>query len=369
MSDRDYYEILGVGRDAAPEDLKKAYRKLALQYHPDKNPGDREAEERFKDAAEAYAVLSDPAKRAQYDRFGRAGLGGGSGFPGFDADAFADFGDILGNLFGFGSLFGGQGRRGPASGADLRYDLELTFEQAAAGLETPVKIARLDRCDTCRGTGAADRDSIKTCTTCRGRGQVAFQQGFFTIARTCGTCGGTGKRIVKPCPTCRGEGRVRVERTITVRVPGGVDDGMRLRISGEGEASASGGPSGDLYVVLHVADHPVFRRDGADLHCDLSISVAQAALGTSARIPLLADASTSISVEAGVQSGSVIRLRGKGLPALDRGGRGDLLVTVRVRTPKKLTAEQRGLYERLAELDGEATAERGLFERVKDIFN
>jgi len=368
LAERDFYEILGVSRDASSDDLKKAYRRLALKYHPDKNPGDKAAEESFKEAAEAYAVLSDPEKRERYNRFGRQGLGGQPGFSGFDQEIFGDFGDILGNIFGFGNIFGG-GRRGPRAGSDLRYDLELTFEQAAQGIESPIVIPRLDRCGTCRGTGAEGKDGIKTCPTCRGRGQVAFQQGFFTIARTCGTCGGTGKRIVKPCPTCAGQGRVRSESTITVKVPAGVDDGMRLRISGEGEASPDGGPTGDLYVVLHVAPHPVFHRDGAQLHCDVTISFAQAALGTSVRVPLIGGGEEELDIEAGTQSGTVVRLRGRGLPSLDRSGKGDLHVTIRVKTPKSLSPEQRALLEQLAQLDGDETAERGLFDRVKDIFN
>ena len=368
MAERDYYEILGVSRDASSDDLKKAYRRLALKYHPDKNPGDKAAENTFKEAAEAYAVLSDAGKRERYDRFGREGLGGQPGFSGFDQEIFGDFGDILGNLFGFGNIFGG-GRRGPRGGQDLRYDLEISFEQAAAGVEAPIVIPRLDRCAACRGTGAKGKEGVKTCETCRGRGQVAFQQGFFTIARTCGTCGGSGKRIVTPCPACAGKGRVRTESTITVRVPAGVDDGMRLRVSGEGEASADGGPPGDLFVVLHVAEHPVFHRDGAQLHCEVSISFAQAALGTTIRVPLIGGGEEELDVEAGTQSGTVLRLRGKGLPALDRSGRGDLHVTIRVQTPRSVSAEQRQLLEKLAELDGDATAERGLFDRVKDIFN
>ena len=368
MAEPEYYEILGVSRDASSDDLKKAYRRLAIKYHPDKNPGDKAAEERFKEAAEAYAVLSDAGKRERYDRFGREGLGGQPGFPGFDQEIFGDFGDILGNIFGVGSIFGG-GRRGPRAGQDLRYDLEISFEQAASGLEAPIDIPRLARCATCRGTGAKGRDGVKACPTCRGRGQVAFQQGFFTIARTCGGCGGAGKRIVTPCAACAGQGRVRAESTITVRVPAGVDDGMRLRVSGEGEASGDGGPAGDLYVVLHVAEHPVFRRDGAQLHCEISISFAQAALGTTVRVPLIGGGEEDLEVEAGTQSGTVLRLRGKGLPALDRTGRGDLHVSIRVQTPRSLSAEQRHLLEKLAELDGVETAERGLFDRVKDIFN
>jgi molecular chaperone DnaJ len=368
LAGRDYYEILGVSRDASADDLKKAYRRHALKHHPDKNPGNKAAEEMFKDAAEAYAVLSDAGKREKYDRFGREGLGGQPGFPGFDQEIFGDFGDILGNIFGLGSIFGG-GRRGPSAGQDLRYDLELSFEQAAAGLEAPVVIPRLDRCAACRGSGAAGKEGVKTCPMCRGRGQVAFQQGFFTIARTCGSCGGAGKRIVTPCAACAGQGRVRASSTITVRVPAGVDDGMRLRVSGEGEASGDGGPSGDLYVHLHVAEHPVFRRDGAQLHCEASISFAQAALGTTVRVPLIGGGEEELEVEPGTQSGTVLRLRGKGLPALDRTGRGDLHVTLRVQTPRSLSAEQRHLLEKLAELDGVETAERGLFDRVKDIFN
>jgi molecular chaperone DnaJ len=368
LAERDYYEILGVSREASSDDLKKAYRRLALTHHPDKNPGDKVAEEMFKEAAEAYAVLSDPAKRERYDRFGRAGLGGQPGFSGFDQEIFGDFGDILGNIFGLGSIFGG-GRRGPRAGSDLRYDLTISFEQAAAGIEAPIVVPRLDRCGTCRGTGAKGKDGVKTCATCRGRGQVAFQQGFFTIARTCGTCGGAGKRIVTPCASCAGQGRVRASSTITVRVPAGVDDGMRLRVTGEGEASGDGGPAGDLFVVLHVDEHPVFRRDGAQLHCDVVISFAQAALGTMVRVPLIGGGEEELEVDAGTQSGTILRLRGKGLPALDRSGRGDLHVTIRVQTPKSLSAEHRRLLEQLAELDGVETAERGLFDRVKDIFN
>jgi molecular chaperone DnaJ len=368
LQERDYYEILGVSKDASADELKKAYRRLALKFHPDRNPGDKSAEGLFKEAAEAYAVLSDPAKRERYDRFGREGLGAQPGFSGFDQEVFGDFGDILGNLFGFGNIFGG-GRRGPRAGQDLRYDLEITFEQAAEGYEAPIVIPRLDRCATCNGTGAKGKDGIRTCSTCRGRGQVAFQQGFFTIARTCGSCGGAGKRIVTPCDTCAGKGRVQATSTITVRVPAGVDDGMRLRVTGEGEASGDGGPAGDLYVVLHVAAHPVFTRDGAQLHCEIPITFAQAALGTTVRVPLVGGGDFELEVDPGTQSGTVLRQRGKGLPALDRSGRGDLHVSIRVETPRNLSEQQRELLAKLAELDGVETPERGIFERVKDIFN
>jgi len=261
VPDTDYYDTLGVDRAADLSTIKKAYRRLALKYHPDKNPGDAKAEERFKEAAEAYAVLSDPDKRRRYDTYGKAGLGAQGGFQGFDQEIFADFSDILGDLFGFGSIFGGarRRRRGQA-GRDLRYDLEIEFEEAVRGLETRIKVPRLETCGECDGRGAAP-DGFENCAQCNGQGQVAFQQGFFTIARTCGHCRGTGKRIVKPCSRCRGEGRVRAERDLQVRIPAGVDDGMQLRLAGEGEAGSSGAPPGDLYVLIHVREHPVFHRD------------------------------------------------------------------------------------------------------------
>ncbi len=370
MAERDYYEILGVERDASPDAVKKAYRRLAVKYHPDKNPGDPEAEERFKEAAEAFSVLSDPEKRARYDRYGAAGLGRDAGFTGFDAATFGDFGDILGDLFGLGGIFGGGRRRsGPRPGDDLRYDLEIDLEDAVLGLETRIQVPRLERCETCGGSGAEGRSGIQTCSQCGGRGQVAFQQGFFTIARTCGACGGSGRRVVKPCKACRGQGRVQRERTLTVRIPAGVGDGTRLRLSGEGEASASGGPPGDLYVMLRVKRHPVFERDGNDLVCQATLSFAQAALGTTIRVPVIGGEPQSVDVPAGTQAGTVIRLPGKGVPGLQGGGRGDQLVVIRVKTPERLTPEQRELLERLAALDGEETAERGLFDRVKDIFS
>lgn len=369
MSDRDYYEILGVERQADAEAIKKAYRRLALKYHPDRNAGDTEAEERFKEAAEAYAVLSDPDKRARYDRFGRAGLGAQGGFRGFDPETFSDFADVLGDLFGFGSIFGGGRRRaGPRPGDDLRFDLEIDFEEAVFGLETRIQVPRLERCGDCGGSGAEGSDGIRTCSDCGGRGQVAFQQGFFTIARTCSACRGAGRRIVKPCPGCRGAGRIPKERTLTVKIPPGVDDGTRLRLSGEGEASPSGGPPGDLYVVLSVRDHERFTRSGTTLHCDLDVTFSQAALGTTVAVPLLDGGSEERALPAGIETGHTIRLPGHGVPELGGRGRGDLVATIRVRTPRKLTAEQRELFERLADLEG-TEADRGLFDRVKDIFS
>ena len=369
MSDRDYYEILGVARGADGAEIKKAYRRLALKHHPDKNPGKKEAEELFKEAAEAYSVLSDPEKRERYDRFGRAGLGAQGGFQGFDQEIFSDFADILGDFFGFGGLFGGSRRR-PARrpGDDLRYDLELDFDEAVRGLETKIKVPRTEKCAECGGRGAASADGIKSCSQCGGRGQVAFQQGFFTLTRPCGRCRGTGRVITDPCPKCDGGGRVRRERTLTVRIPAGVDEGMHLRLAGEGEASPDDGPPGDLYVVIHVASHAVFQRDGKDIRSEVVIGFAQAALGSKIKIETL-DGEEDFEVPAGSQSGTVFRLQGKGIPAVGGGGRGDQYVAVVVRTPARLTAEQRELFERLARIEGEEGSGRGLFDRVKDIFN
>jgi len=367
VSERDFYEVLGIGRDADLSAIKKAYRRLALQHHPDRNPGDAQAEERFKEAAEAYAVLSDPDKRRRYDQYGRAGVGGQGGFRGFDQEIFADFGDILGDLFGLGGIFGGAGRRRRQAGADLEYELRLTFEQAVRGTQTQIQVPRLEACGTCAGRGAAE-GGVKNCAQCNGRGQVAFQQGFFTIARTCGQCRGTGRRITKPCPDCRGEGRVRTERSISLRVPPGVDEGMRLRLSGEGEASAQGGPPGDLYVTLSVEPHATLRRNGQDLESTLELSFAEAALGSERRVATI-DGDRALKVPAGTQSGTRVRLRGLGVAALNGGSRGDHWVVLQVRTPTELGADQRALFERLREIEGQASPGRGVFERVKDIFS
>lgn len=367
VAERSFYEILGVARDADTAAIKKAYRKLAIKHHPDKNPGDKPSEEKFKEAAEAYAVLCDPERRQIYDRFGREGLGS-RGFSGFDPESFADFGDILGDLFGLGGMFGGGRRRQTArSGQDLRYDLEIDFEEAARGLETKIRIPRLEACPGCRGKGAVDRSDIKACQECGGRGQVAFQQGFFTIARPCGRCRGSGRIIVKPCGSCGGNGRVRSERTLTARIPAGVAEGMRLRLVGEGEASAQDGPPGDLYVFLHIREHEFFRREGEDVLCDIPISFARAALGTRLKVPTLSG-EEEMEVPAGTQTGTIFRLSGKGLPSLEGRGSGDQMVTIVVRTPARLTPEQRDLFARLVELEGDDAPERGLFDRVKDIF-
>jgi len=365
LTETDYYEILEVSRDADISTIKKAYRKAALRYHPDKNPGDGEAEERFKQAAEAAAVLCDPDKRQLYDRFGKAGLGGRPA-QGFNQEIFADFSDILGDLFGFGSIFGGGHGRAGRAGRDLRFDLEIDFEEAVVGLETQIKVPRMEGCETCDGSGAAD-GGVESCSRCAGRGQVAFSQGFFTIARPCSQCGGAGKLITKPCADCDGEGRQRKEASLQLRIPAGVDHGVRMRMSGHGEAGSGGGPHGDLYVVLHVREHEFFTRQDQDIHCELPISFSQATLGTELRVPTIGGEET-LSIPSGTQSGSQIRIRGKGAPELNGGRRGDQVVTVRLRTPTRLNDEQRNLFQALAEHDDESE-DAGLFERVKRIFS
>jgi molecular chaperone DnaJ len=378
VSKRDYYEVLGVAKGATDQEIKSAYLKLALTNHPDRNPGDKDAEERFKEAAEAYAVLADTDKRHMYDRFGHQGLGGAA-TGGFDPNVFTGFEDILGGLgdvFGFGDVFGSRRRSGPQRGADLRYDLEISFDEAAKGAETSIQIPRHETCTTCKGVGAAPGTQPTTCPQCRGQGQLRYQQGFFTVARTCGQCRGTGTYITKPCQTCRGVGRVQKERKLTVRIPAGVATGQRLRLASEGESGPNGGPAGDLYVVLHVQEHPFFQRDGNDLYCEITLSFPRLALGDEISVPTL-DGQASITIPEGTQTGSTFRLRGKGMPDVSGRARGDLLVTVKAVTPKKLTKEQRRLLEELkAATPAEkaqptpvsADEDRGLFDRVKDIF-
>lgn len=380
MSKRDYYEVLGVVRTATEIEIKSAYRKLALKHHPDRNPGDKAAEEKFKEAAEAYAVLADTDKRHMYDRFGHAGLGGAA-TGGFDPTVFTGFEDILGGLgdiFGIGEMFGGQRRRGgPQRGADLRYDLEISFDESSKGVETAIQIPRNETCETCHGSGAAPGSKPQTCPQCQGRGQLRYQQGFFTVARTCGQCRGSGSIISSPCTTCRGSGRVQQQRKLTVKIPAGIASGQRLRLSGEGESGAGGGPAGDLYVVVHVQEHPFFHRDGNDLFCEIPLNYPTLALGGEIAIPTL-EGAEAFKIPEGTQSGATFRLRGRGMPDVVSGrARGDLLVTVKVVTPKKLTKEQRKLLEQLAETlpkekfeptPREEHDERGIFDRVKDIF-
>jgi molecular chaperone DnaJ len=381
VSKRDYYEILSVTRTASDGELKSAYRKLAMQYHPDRNPGDKVAEERFKEAAEAYAVLCDPEKRSLYDRFGHQGVrsaaGGGAGFDPSVFNEFGDFADILGNMFGFGDLFGNARRRGgPQRGADLRYDLEIAFEESAKGVETTIQIPRQENCETCHGSGAAPGSSPTTCSMCRGQGQVRSQQGFFTVARTCPQCQGAGKIIAKPCTTCRGAGRISRERKLTVKIPPGIATGQQLRLTQEGEAGSGGGPPGNLYVVVHVQEHEYFRRDGNNLFCEVPVNFTTVALGGEIQVPTL-DGTENVKVPEGTPTGTTLKLRGKGMPDVNGRGRGDLFATVQVQTPKKLSKDQRQLLEQLAkalpkehfEPRAHADAdERNLFDRVKDMF-
>jgi molecular chaperone DnaJ len=368
VAKRDYYEVLGVPRDATETVIKSSYRRLALQYHPDKNPGDTTAEEKFKEAAEAYSVLCDDDKRARYDRFGHQAVGGaGGGFRGFDAEVFGDFSDILGDLFGFGRQR--QRRSGPSPGADLRYDLTLTFEEAAFGAEPTLKIPRLETCAACSGSGSAGNSTPETCTGCAGRGQVRFTQGFFTVARTCPRCNGSGSMIRDPCPECTGRGRIEKERSLQVRIPGGVDEGARLRLAGEGEHGSRGGPPGDLFVVIHVEEHEVFQRQGSDVVSELVVSWPRAVLGAELDVETI-HGTAKLKVPPGTRQGDVLTLRGKGVRRLE-GGSGDhhVAVTVDVPRPRDLDADEIKLVEALAEKLGDGSRqERTVFERVKDLF-
>ncbi|MGA2481795.1 MAG: molecular chaperone DnaJ [Candidatus Acidiferrales bacterium] len=373
---QDFYGILGVSRTATQDEIKSAYRKAALKWHPDRNPANkREAEERFRAATEAYSVLSDQQKRDVYDRYGYAGLSG-MGFEtgGINPTIFQDFQDILGDFFGFEDIFGGGGQRGrnrAQRGSDLRYDMALSFEEAAAGVATKIKLPRMQLCEACKGTGAKAGSGVAACQTCGGRGQLHYQQGFFSISRTCPACQGAGQIIRERCAECRGQGRLEREHMIELRIPAGVDTGTRLRVAGEGEAGPKGAPAGDLYVVLEVKEHPFFERRGADLYCTIPVSFAQAALGADLVVPGL-QGEEKLRIPEGTQGGAVFRLKGKGLPDPHGGGRGDLYYHVRVVTPSKLTREQRKLLEQLgATLKVEnrpAERDSSIFDKVKDIF-
>ncbi len=370
VTKRDYYEVLGVSREADDQQIKSAYRKLALQHHPDRNPDNHEAEEKFKEAAEAYSVLSDPQKRAAYDRYGHQGLQAAGG-SGFDPGSF-DLSDILGEFFGLGDMFGsGGGRRRTRAqrGQDVRYDLEIRFEDAVFGMTADIQVPRSELCDRCSGKGAEPGSGATTCPTCHGRGEVIYQQSFLSVRRTCSTCGGAGQVIRTPCKQCRGQGYRQAQRKLKVNLPAGVDNGTRLRLAHEGEPGGNGGPPGDLYVVLKVREHAFFERQEYDLHCTIPINVAQAALGASIEIPTLEQPET-LKIPEGAQTGNELRIRHKGVPHVNSHARGDIVVHLDVRIPTKLTREQRKLFEQLRETlpTDNQPAEKGIFEKVKDYF-
>jgi len=377
MAKRDYYEVLGVAKNATDEELKKAYRKLAMKYHPDRNPDSKEAEEKFKEVKEAYETLSEPQKRDAYDRFGHAGVdpnagfGGGPGGFGAGAGGFSDvFGDIFGDIFGGARQGGGGGRAGVYRGADLRYAMEITLEQAARGYTTEIRVPSWESCETCKGSGAKPGTKPKTCGTCNGQGAVRVQQGFFSIQQTCPTCHGTGKVIPDPCTACDGVGRVKKTKTLEVKIPAGIDDGMRIRSAGNGEPGLNGGPPGDLYVEIRVREHSVFQRDGDDLHCEVPIGITTAALGGKIEVPTL-DGKAEIELPEGTQSGKQFRLRGKGIKGLRASYPGDLYVHIALETPVRLTEHQKKL---LRELDASlkdpkhSPQHKGWMDRVKEFF-
>ena len=370
---RDYYEVLSVARDASGQEIKSAYRRLAVTHHPDRNPGDAEAEEKFKEAAEAYAVLSDPDKRQRYDRFGHQGVGGAAGSPfsgGFDPTVFGDFADILGEMFGFGGMGGGRRRRGraPTRGADLRYDLTLSFEEAAFGSAETLRIPRLETCEECGGGGSQGGAAPQTCSACGGRGQIGYRQGFLTVARTCPRCEGEGVVIADPCPACRGAGRREVERSLEVTIPAGVDHGSRLRLSGEGEHGRHGGPPGDLYVVISVEPHERFVREGTTVLSEETVGYPQAVLGATVEVDTL-HGPASLEIPPGTPPGHEFRLRGKGIDKIGRGGRGDHVVRMNVDVPhpRSLSEEETELLRKLAELGAYPVREK-VFDKVKKMF-
>ena len=371
MSKRDYYDILGVAKTASDQELKTAYRKLAVRHHPDKNPDDPHAEEKFKEAAEAYSVLSNPEQRSRYDRFGHAGVSSAAASAAWGAPGFSGIEDILGDLFGFGDVFGGgtrTSRRSAAQrGADLRYDLEITLEEAAGGMTAQLRIPKLEKCEKCEGSGAARGTKAETCQTCGGAGQVRYQQGFFSVSRTCANCRGAGQVIKSLCDECRGAGRVEREKSMEVKIPAGVETGSRLRIQAEGESGLYGGPPGDLYVVIHVSEHEEFERQGNNLYSSVPITFAQAALGAEITVPTLKE-QQSLKIPAGTQTVTVFRVRGQGMPVLGGRGRGDLFVSVNVVTPKSLNREQRRLLEQLAQIETKDLEDKNIVDKVRDIF-
>lgn len=360
---KDYYAILGVPRNATEAEIKKAYRALALRFHPDRNPDNKESEDKFKEISGAYSVLSDPEKRASYDRYGTA-EGAGAGFGAFTGAGFGDiFEDIFGDFFGFS----GQRRPRPAKGNDLRYDLDITLEESAFGFEKQIEVPRRESCSTCGGSGSKPGKGPATCSSCRGAGHVRYQQGFFSVSKTCGSCHGSGKIITDPCTECKGSGSIRKVRTLSVKVPPGVDSGSRLRMSGEGEPGIYGGPPGDLYIITDIKKHPVFARRGNDIYCETIITFPQAVLGAEIEVPTL-DGMTTLKIPQGTPSGKAFHLKGKGVPRLGGHGKGDEIVVVHIEVPKQITPRQRELLEEFAQINGDRTP-RTFKEKIKDIFS
>lgn len=362
----DYYSLLGVQKDVTADELKKAFRQLALKYHPDRNPGDKESEEKFKKIAEAYSVLSDSEKRANYDRFGTAEGMGGAGFDPFGRGGGGGFEDIFGDMFGdiFGAFGGSRGGQRAARGHDLRYDLNLSLKDAFEGIERDIEINRYEDCPECKGTGSRSGNR-STCPDCGGRGQVRLQQGFFSISRTCGRCGGLGTQVTDPCSECSGQGKHEVPRTVAVKIPPGVDNGTRLKMTGEGEPGDRGGPPGDLYIVLSVAEHEFFEREGLDIYCRVPITFPQATLGTEIEVPTLSG-SAKLKVPAGTQPGTAFRLKGKGMPAIGRRAKGDQIVVVNLIVPTKLNTRQKELVEEFDKLGN--SGDEGIKEKLKNLF-
>jgi molecular chaperone DnaJ len=366
----DYYQTLEVDKNSSDAEIKKAYRRLALKYHPDRNPDDKAAEDKFKEINEAYSCLSDPQKKSNYDQFGTA-EGAGAGFGGFEG-GFGDFSSNFGDIFEdvFGNIFGdfsGRRKNRPTKGQDLRYDLEMNLKDAVFGIEKKIDIPRWENCSTCEGTGAKPGKGPTVCQTCKGTGQTKLQQGFFTIARTCGTCGGEGKIITDPCTKCKGQGKVRRERTVSIKVPAGVDTGIRLKVTGEGEPGGQGGPNGDLYVIIHVEPHPFFKRKDSDLLCEVPISFVQATLGGEVEVPTI-DGVSTIKIPAGTPSGKVFHLKGKGVPKLGGYGKGDQYVSVFIDVPKKLSTRQKELLQEFAQISGDDIS-KGFMDKIKEMFH
>lgn len=372
MSKRDYYEVLGVAQNADEKEIKKAYRRIAMKFHPDRNSDDPKADDKFKEATEAYEVLTNADKRAAYDRFGHAGVDGSAGAGGFSEGGFSDiFGDVFGDIFGGGG--GGRSRAGPQRGSDLRYTLDISLEDAVFGKTVEIKVPTLQSCNVCDGSGAKPGTSVKTCSTCGGAGQVRMQQGFFQVQQTCPSCRGQGKVVSDPCTSCRGQGRVERSKTLSVKVPPGVDTGDRIRLSGEGEAGPNGGPNGDLFVEMSVRKHAIFERDGKDLHCDAPITFSDAALGGELEVPTL-EGRVKLKIPEGTQTGKLFRLRGKGVKPVRGGSVGDLLCRVVVETPVQLTKQQRELLQQFQEslTEGgtkQSPKQTSWFEGVKSFFD